>query len=238
MSIIDTCKSVVAEIDLYKRRQQDYNDAERFRKRALELAELRAPLEADLRRLQLLAKRGILSKPVKFPPSLVSSVEELKLNAESEETGRQNVYAKAKTSVSKAAETASTAVQAILSGIETPLGFVEESFLKRVELDPSLQARVAETRAKKEEFLKALQRRSGSPADLEVFLSRRAELLLLIDQLKNKDLPDEVFAFFRAVRASQATFAHLTPVVQNWLKEHDQLKDVRIFMVNEVRKPV
>lgn len=231
MSIIDTCNSVVAEIDLYKRRQKDYNDAERFRKRAEELSELRVPLEADLRRLQILAKRGIPSKPAKYPPSLVSSVEDLKLNAESEETGRQNAYAKAKASVSKAAEVARTAVQATISAIETPLGVVEESFLKRVELDPSLHTRVAETRAKKEEFQKAFQRRFVSAADLEVFLSRRAELLLLIDQLKNKDLPDEVFAFFRAVRASQATFDHLTPVVQNWLKEHDQLKDVRISMV-------
>jgi hypothetical protein len=233
MSIIDTCNSAMAEIDLYKRRQQDYNDAERFRKRTEELAELRAPLEADLRRLQLLAKRGITSKPAKFPPSLVSSVEDLKLNAGSEETGRQNVYAKAKASVSKAAEVARTAVQATISSIETPLGVIDGSFLGRVELDPSLKTLVADTRAKKEEFQRAFQRRLVSPVDLEVFLSRRAELLLLIDQLKNTDLPDEVFAFFRAVRASQATFAHLTPVVQNWLKEHDQLKDVRILMVTK-----
>lgn len=233
MSIIDTCNAAVAEIELYKRREQDYNDAERFRKRAEELAELRVPLEADLRRLQLLAKWGVTSKPAKFPPSLASLVEDLKLNAGSEEGGRQNVYAKAKASVSKAAEVARTAAQASISAIETPLGVVEESFLKRVELDPSLRTRVAETRAKKEEFQKAFQRRFVSPADLEVFLSRRAELLLLIDQLKNNDLPDEVFAFFRAVRASEATFAHLTPVVQNWLKEHDQLKDVRISMATK-----
>ena len=231
MSIIETCKSVMAEIDLYKHRQQDYNDAERFRKRTEELAALRSVLEADLCRLQLLAKRGIASKSVKFPPSLVSSVEELQLNVESEETGRQNVYAKAKAAVSKAVEVATSAVQTTLAGIETPLQEIEEAFLKRVELDPSLRARVAETRAKKDEFKKAFQRRSNSPADLEAFLSRRAELLLLIDQLKNKDLPDEVFAFFRAVRASQATFAHLTPVVQEWLREHDQLKDVRVSMV-------
>jgi hypothetical protein len=233
MSIIDTCKLVTAEIDLYKRRQQDYNDAERFRKRTEELMALRVPLEADLRRLQILAKRGVISKPAKFPPSLVSSVEELRLNAESEEAGRQNVFAKAKASISKAAEVARTAVQVNVSGIETPLGVVDESFLKRVELDPSLQPRVAETRAKKEEFQRALQRRLVSPADLDEFLSRRAELLLLIDQLKNNDLPDEVFAFFRAVRSSQATFAHLTPVVQDWLREHDQLKDVRIMMVTK-----
>jgi hypothetical protein len=217
MSIIDTCKLVTAEIDLYKRRQQDYNDAERFRKRTEELMALRVPLEADLRRLQILAKRGVISKPAKFPPSLVSSVEELRLNAESEEAGRQNVFAKAKASISKAAEVARTAVQASVSGIETPLGVVDESFLKRVELDPSLQPRVAETRAKKEEFQRALQRRLVSPADLD----------------KNNDLPDEVFAFFRAVRSSQATFAHLTPVVQDWLREHDQLKDVRIMMVTK-----
>jgi hypothetical protein len=233
MSIIDTCKSVMAEIDLYKRRQQDYSDAELFRKRTEELSELRTPLEADLRRLQVLAKRGIPSKPAKFPPSLVSSVEELRLNAGSEETGRQNVYAKAKASLSKAAEVAKNTVQSTVSSIETPLGVVEESFLKRVELDPSIRARVAEARTKKEEFLKAHQRRLSSPADLDAFLSRRAELLLLMDQLKNKDLPDEVFAFFRAVRASEATFAHLTPVVQEWLREHDQLKDVRIFMATK-----
>lgn len=231
MSIIETCKIVMDEIDVYKQRQQDYNDAERFRKRTEELSSLRSSLEVDLRRLQLLAKRGITPKTGKFPPSLVSSVEELELNVESEESGRQNVYAKAKAAISKAAEVAASAVQTTMTGIETPLQEVEESFLKRVELDPSLHARVAETRAKKDEYQKALQRRSNSPADLDAFLSRRAELLLLIDQIKNKDLPDEVFAFFRAVRASQATFAHLTPVVQDWLREHDQLKDVRILMV-------
>lgn len=231
MTIVETCALVMAEIDVYKRRQQDYNDAERFRKRREELAPLRETLEMDLQRIRMLADRGIPFKPIKFPPSLVSSVEDLSLNIESEETGRQNVYAKAKASISKAAELAQSAVQTTVSSIEIPLGAVDEPFLKRLEAIPAMHGRVLEARAKKEEFQKALQRRSSSPEDLGAFLTKRAELLLIMDQLKNEDLPEEVLAFFRAVRASQATFAHVTPVVRNWLEKHDQLKDVRITMV-------
>jgi DNA repair exonuclease SbcCD ATPase subunit len=233
MTIVETCAVVLAEIDLYKRRQQDYNDAEKFRKRKDELADLRETLETDLRRLRLLGDKGIPSKPLKFPPSLVSSVEELSVNIESEETGRQNVYAKAKASISKATEVARSGVQATVSSIETPLGAVDEPFLKRLEAIPAMQQRVSEARAKKEEFQRAFQRRLSSPEDLGTFLTKRSELLLIIDQLRNENLPDEVLAFFRAVRTSQATLNHLTPVVRDWLDEHGQLQDVRITMVTK-----
>ena len=233
MTIVETCAVVVAEIDHYKRRQQDYNDAEKFRKRKDELTPLRETLETDLQRLRLLKDKGIPSKPLKVPPSLVSAVEELSVNIENEETGRQNAYARAKASISKAAEVARNAVQATVTSIETPLGAVDEPFLKQLDSIPAMKQRVMEARAKKEEFQKASQRRLSTPEDLAMFLTKRAELLLIIDQLKNEELPEEVLEFFRAVRNSQAKLTHLTPVVRDWLDEHGQLQDVRITMANK-----
>ncbi len=231
MTIVETCAGVLDKIEDYKRRQQEYNDAERFRKRKDELSPIRESLSLDLQRLKLLSSKSVPLKPLKFPAGLVTSVEELSLNIESEESGRQNAYAKAKTSVSRAKDMARTAVEGAVASIETPLADVDEHFLKRLDAIPSMRQRVLEAREKKEEFQKALQRRLFSTEDLATFLTKRAELLLIIDRLRNEGWPDEVLEFFKAVRSSQATLDHLTPVVRGWLEEHGQLRDVRITMV-------
>ena len=44
MTIVESCTAILAEIENYKRRQQDYNDAEKFRKRKDELTPLRDSL--------------------------------------------------------------------------------------------------------------------------------------------------------------------------------------------------
>ena len=231
MTIVENCTAVLAEIENYKRRRQDYNDADKYRKRKDELAPLRESLESDLRRLKLLASKGVYPKPLKLSPSLIAGVEDLSVNIETEEAAGKNRYAKVKTGVTKASEEAKAAVQAAVSSIETPLGAIDEPFLKQLDTIPAMRQRVSDARAKKEEFQKASQRRLSSPEDLATFLTRRAELLLIIDQLKNEELPHEVLAFFRAVRNSQATLDHLTPVVRAWLEQHGQLSDVRITMV-------
>ena len=230
MNIVDSCANVLHEIENFTRRRQEHDDASKLRKRREDLAPIREELDADLQRLKILKGRSIAFKPLKLSATLFPAVEELSLNIDVDEATGRNVYGRAKTGVTKAAESAKNLVQAAIGSIETSLGAIDESFLKQLDAIPTMRAKASEARSKKEAFQKALQRRTLTPTDLAIFLDRRADLLSLVVQLQNEDLPSEVVDFFKAVHNAKATLDHLTPTVRDWLDEHGQLKDVRITM--------
>jgi hypothetical protein len=231
MTILEVCDEVLTKVEELHSREQAHSDAEKYRTRKDELAPLSVSLNGDLARSRTLHAKGVPLSKFKMPANVLTIAEEFIATLEDPELGQRNTYGRLRTALNKTSEAVQDAIRDAVDKLESPLGAVEESVLKQLETVPAFKHKIATVRQKKEEYQRAFSQRFRTPNDLDVFLTRRAELLLLADELKHEDLPPEVLKFFRAVRLNQASIDTLTDTVRAWLAQHDQLKDLRITIV-------
>jgi hypothetical protein len=231
MTILEVCDEVLARVQELHSRQEAHSDAEKYRTRKDELAPLSGSLHDNLARVRVLRAKGVALPKFKIPPNILATSEEFLSTLEDPELGQKNTYGRLRTGLNKTSDALQDAIKEAIDELESPLGAVEESVLKQLETIPAFKHRIATVRQKKEEYERAFLGKFRTPSDLDVFLARRAELLLLADELKHEDLPPEVLRFFRAVRLNQASIDTLTDTVRTWLAQHDQLKDLRITLV-------
>ena len=231
MTILEVCDEVLTKVEELHSREQAHSDAEKYRTRKDELAPLSVSLNGDLARSRTLHAKGVPLSKFKMPANVLTIAEEFIATLEDPELGQRNTYGRLRTALNKTSEAVQDAIRDAIDKLESPLGAVEESVLKQLETVPAFKHKIATVRQKKEEYQRAFSQRFRTPNDLDVFLTRRAELLLLADELKHEDLPPEVLKFFRAVRLNQASIDTLTDTVRAWLAQHDQLKDLRITIV-------
>ena len=231
MTILEVCDEVLTKVKELHSREQAHSDAEKYRTRKDELAPLSVSLNGDLARSRTLHAKGVPLSKFKMPANVLTIAEEFIATLEDPELGQRNTYGRLRTALNKTSEAVQDAIRDAVDKLEGPLGAVEESVLKQLETVPAFKHKIATVRQKKEEYQRAFSQRFRTPNDLDVFLTRRAELLLLADELKHEDLPPEVLKFFRAVRLNQASIDTLTDTVRAWLAQHDQLKDLRITIV-------
>ncbi len=231
MTIVEVCDEVLAKVNELHARQEAHSDAEKYRTRKDELVPLRVSLAEDLARSRILRKKGVSLAKFKMHPNVLATGEEFLSTFEDPELGQKNTYGRFRSGLSKTSEAFRDAIKETIDALESPLGSVEEPVLKQLETVPALMHKIALVRQKKREYEAAASQKHRTPTDLDVFLTRRAELLLLGDELKHENLPSEVLEFFRAVRSNQASIDKLTDTVRAWLVQNDQLKDLRIIMV-------
>jgi hypothetical protein len=231
MTILEVCDEVLTKVKELHSREQAHSDAEKYRTRKDELAPLSVLLNGDLARSRTLHAKGVPLSKFKMPANVLTIAEEFIATLEDPELGQRNTYGRLRTALKKTSEAVQDAIRDSVDKLESPLGAVEESVLKQLETVPAFKHKIATVRQKKEEYQRTFSQRFRTPNDLDVFLTRRAELLLLADELKHEDLPPEVLKFFRAVRLNQASIDTLTDTVRAWLAQHDQLKDLRITIV-------
>jgi len=231
MTIIEVCDEVLRKVKDLDSKEEAHSDAAKYRTRKDELAPLSVSLGNDLARSRILRAKGVQIPKFKMPPNVLAMAEEFLSTLEDPELGQKNTYGRLRAALNKTSEAVQDALKNAVDKLESPLGAVEESVLKQLETVPAFKHKIAAVRQKKEEYQRAFSQRFRTPNDLDVFLTRRAELLLLADELKHEDLPPEVLKFFRAVRLNQASIDTLTDTVRAWLAQHDQLKDLRITIV-------
>jgi hypothetical protein len=231
MTILEVCDEVLAKVKELHSREEAHNDAEKYRTRKDELEPLRISLDGNLARGGILRAKGVVLTKFSMPPKVLATAEEFLSTLEDPELGQKNTYGRLRAGLNKTTDALADTIKAAIDGLEKPLGAVEESVLKQLETIPAFKHKIAAVRQKKEEYERASSQKARTVNDLDVFLTKRAELLLLADELKHEDLPPEVLKFFRAVRLNQASIDTLTDTVRTWLDQHDQLKDLRITIV-------
>jgi hypothetical protein len=233
MTILEVCDEVLAKIKELHSKEEAHSDAKKYRTRSDELTPLNVSLSDDLARTRILQAKGVPIGKFKMPANVVTIAEEFLSTLEDPEVGQKNTYGRLRTGSEKTSDALQVVIKDALNGLESPLGAVEESVLKHLEAVPAFKRKIETVREKKGEYERAFPQRFRTPSDLDVFLTKRAELLLLGDELKHEDLPNEVLEFFRAVRSNQASIDKLTDKVRAWLVQHDQLKDLRIIIVSK-----
>jgi hypothetical protein len=231
MTILEVCDDVLTKVKELHSRQEAHSEAQKFRTRKDDLEPLRISLRDDLLRSRTLRGKGVTLLKFRMPPNVLPIAQEFLSTLDDPELGPKNTYGRLRTALNKTSEGLQDAVKNTVDTLENPLAAVEESVLKQLETVPAFKHKIQTVRQKKDEYQRAFSQRFRTPNDLDIFLRTRAELLILADGLKHEDLPAEVFEFFRAVRLNQASIDTLTDTVRTWLAQHDQLKDLRITIV-------
>jgi stalled ribosome alternative rescue factor ArfA len=231
MTILEVCDEVLVKVKELHSREEAHSDAKKYRTRKDELAPLSVSLTDDLARSRILRAKGVPIPKFKMPANVLTIAEEFLSTLEDPELGQRNTYGRLRTGLERTSEALQGAIKDSVNKLESPLGAVEEPVLKQLETVPAFKHKIEMVRQKKGEYERAASQKFRTPPDLDAFLTKRSELLLLGDELKHEALPPEVQEFFRAVRSNQASIDKLTETVRKWLAEHDQLRDLRIIIV-------
>jgi hypothetical protein len=144
------------------------------------------------------------------------------------DTGKD--YGRLKRSVEKMRKDLSGACEKALGAVNRDLPNIEESFLKQVEAIPAFSEKVARIRQQRDGLLCGQDPSSMSALELAQFLDKRDDLKALADQLNPDEFPKEVLEFFKAARYGGAPYDKFTVAVREWLKDRDQLKNVRVII--------
>ncbi len=239
MSISERVRVLHDQLTAYREFGRNAGLAEKFRERATELQLVRAQLDGALARANVLKISSGMSPtelaPLRKLPSPTKALESISLVKHklaeaplSLNEGRD--YATLRQRVGRCAEDTVEAVSKALDAVKAGIPSVDETFLKQVEGIAAYEKRVRDIRAKRDELLAGVELRTADAAGVEAFLKRRAALRGLTDGLDPKEFPEEVLAFFRAVRKGGATLDAFTDGVRNWLGERDLLKKIRVIL--------
>ncbi len=230
MTVLDRCTTVRRQIQALNILKLAYKNAETFRERATELKDLREGLDDGVARLEVLKARDLLPR-VPSPAKATAVVARCRggLAANPTEIGAD--YGLLKRALGGLTTEVLGVVDKVLEAVQRDLPSVDEAFLKQVELVPGYQGKVLSIRQQRQTFLQGTDPRRSAEA-LAQFLDRRTELRSLADDLKPSQFPAEILDFFKAGRQGQgAPLEKFTDSVQQWLKERDLLKNVRVTVI-------
>jgi hypothetical protein len=231
MDLLDRCKAVRTAIERRDALVREVNDANKFSTRAQEIQAIRTELTVTVGRLGVLNDHHISLGKVRSPTDILArlSTYQEKLKASPAESGSE--HGLTKRSLAAIQNALAEAAERALGSVIQQLPNIEETFLRAVEANPVYARQVARIRAMREEL-----RRDANvlvtAEQLDSFLNKREELRTLAEELKPQDFPREVLEFFKAAR-NGAPLDKLTEGVRKWFADRDQLKNVRVFVIDK-----
>jgi hypothetical protein len=228
MNILERCETIQVEISRLESLDRASKEAVRDREHHDQIQPLRVRLQDAAQRAKALQQSGVTFPSWQPQPKLLAQFQDFARSVQDPETGKRNAYGTFKSALTALTDDASEQVKKTVDGLVVRNSDIDEPTLKRFDGVPALQAKLAATRMKRSEYLNVLPLRHRSSTDLLNFLSVRAALLSLTDELNHVDLPAEVRDFYQAVHSGRATIGMLTDPIRAWLETHDQLKDLRI----------
>ena len=231
MTLLDRCENLRKRIVQHDSLRLAHKEAEGFRHRSSALEDVRSALASQVGRLHVLREKGVAIAKMPDPESTVAVLQEYrqKLSEGSSDSGRD--YARLKRSIDKIEKDVTITVEKALDLVRRDLPTIEEAFLKQVELIPAYTSQVARIRTERDRLLAGTEPSAMTPVELEQFLDRRDELRTLADKLDPSEFPKEVLDFFRAARHGGAPLEKFTEEVRTWLRERDQLKNIRVSVL-------
>jgi hypothetical protein len=232
MILLERCVTVRAEIEKRDALRRSHKDAESLRLRAEELSTFRVSLGESLEKINVLRAKDVAVGKLPESTAAVNSLQEYgrKLSEDPLDSGKE--YGRLKRSVGKLGDDLAATTAKALDLVKRSLPSIEESFLKQVETIPKYADQVARIRRERDALLRGTDPHSMSAAALVRFLESRDALRRIADELRPEEFPKEVLEFFKAARHGGAPWDKLTETVRQWLIERDQLKSIRITVVD------
>lgn len=231
MGLVDRCNALRADIGKRDSLLREVKEAEKYSERLQDILELREALSGVVGRLRVLHQHHIDVGRIRDPRPVLERLElyERKLRDSPSESGADHGHLKRSLEALRKtyAESAQAALEAVINALPT----IEETFLRQVEANPVYKKKVADIRAARED-LRQEGRRELSTAGLDKFLEKRERLRILAEGLNPSDFPKEVLEFFKAARGG-APLEKLTEGVRQWFTERNQLKNLRVIVVDE-----
>lgn len=231
MTALERCKNLRERIERHDGLRRAHKDAEAFRDRASDLRVLREQLASALGKVKVLSVKGVAIAKIPDPASAIASLEEYRqrLSDGTSEGGKD--FGRLKRSIEKACKDVTASVQKALDQVKRDLPTIEEAFLKQVELIPAYASQVNTIRRQRDTLMNGVEPGAMSANELERFFDRRNELRKLADGLDPDEFPKEVLDFFKSARHGGAPLEKLTDTVRQWLANRDQLKNIRVTIV-------
>jgi hypothetical protein len=210
--------------------QRESKEAEKYIERLREIKGLREQLVEGIQRVGVLRSHRIEIGQLRDTSSALQALTnyQLKVSESPGESGREHgLVKKALDSLCGSVdEAADASLKRVIAAIPT----VEEVFLRQVETNPLYAKQVADVRAARDALKREALTAGSSSAELSQFLTKREALRTLAEQLKPSEFPQEVLDFFKAARQG-APLEKLTDTVKQWLTERDQLRNIRLIVV-------
>ena len=230
--MLQQAQNLHARIDEYVRLAKAHKDASATRTRSDEVKELRDRISQTVARMRVMRDEGGVAFVVPDATSARETIAEYRaqLKVSDDEVGK--VHNKLKRLTKKLHDDLEKTVDAAIGALEKSIPSIDETYLKEVEQIPGYATKVQEVRRERAALLSGRALSDMDATQLSVFLKRRTFVSSLAANLTPTEFPKEVREFFAAMkRGGGAPLDKFTEVVQEWLKERDQLKNVRITLV-------
>jgi hypothetical protein len=211
--------------------QRESEEAEKYIERVREIKPLRDRLVEGTERVRVLRSHRIEVGQLRDTGSTLQALRnyQLKVSESPGESGRE--HGLAKRTLDSLCGSVDEAADASLKRVIGAIPTVEEVFLRQVETNPLYAKQVAEVRAARDALKREAVTAGSSSEELADFLRKREALRTLAERLKPSEFPQEVLDFFKAARQG-APLEKLTDTVKQWLTERDQLRNIRVIVVD------
>lgn len=231
MTLVERTRQLYARIEEYTRLAKAHKDAAVTRNRSEEMKEARVQLSGTLARISVLRDEGgvvfVLPDPTTTLQATRDYVAQLKMS--DDEVGK--LHNKLRRSAKKLQDELDKALASAISSLEKSIPSIDEAYLKEVELIPGFASQVQDVRRERAALLSGRALSEMDAMQLSVFLKKREFVKSLAERLTPDDFPREVRDFFAAMRRGGATLEKFTDAVRQWLGDRDQLRNVRITLV-------
>jgi hypothetical protein len=232
MTLPERCRNVRAQIAERNRLKAAHHEADAFRMQLNTLHPVRTEIAAEVAKLVVFMQRAILVSKPPAPTTAQTTLTECKqgLATNPNEIGKD--FGKLKRALEKVRKDVVNARDKALEAVSRTLPNIEESYLKQVEVVPGYQARVNRIRQERDRLQQGTNPSSMTAAQLEHFLDQRDSLRQHAEELKPDEFPKEILEFFKAARRGGIPLEKFTSSLQEWLSQRDQLKNVRVTILN------
>jgi hypothetical protein len=232
MTLPERCRNVRAQIDERNKLRAAHQEANAFLVQVNELRPVRLEIAGELAKLVVFKKRALLVSKPAAPTTAEGILGECKKGLKNNPNEIGKDFGRLKRAMEKVRKDAVNAREKALEAVGRALPNIEESYLKQVEVVPGYQARVDRIRQERDRLQQGTNPGSMTVEQLEHFLDRRDSLRQHAEELKPEEFPKEVLEFFKAARRGGVPLEKFTSSLQEWLSERDQLKNVRITILN------
>lgn len=232
MTLPERCRNVRAQIDERNKVRVAHQEADAFRLQLNDLHPVRLEIASELAKLMVFKKRSMLVNKPPAPTTAQNVLNECKGGLENnpDEIGKD--FGSLKRSLNKVRNDVIKARDKALEAVSRALPNIEESYLKQVEMIPAYKSRVEQIRLERDRLQQGTNPSVMSAQQLEYFLDTRDSLRQRAEALKPEEFPKEVLEFFSAARRGGIPLERFSSSLKEWLSQRDQLKNVRVTILN------
>jgi hypothetical protein len=219
-----------AALTKHQQVQRGHDAAKAIRGRVSELAELREAIAAAVAKVMALRAKDFTVEKPEVPAKAADALAAYLSQGVAVEGGKE--FGRLKRALEKVRDEVHAIVVKALEDLRRSVPTVDDALLKQIEQVPGCAAQVATIRQERTNLLRKKDLNALSAEELANFLDQCQAVRTLADALDVAGFPKEVLEFFKAVRKGGAPLDKFTNVVRNWLEQRDQLRHVRVTVVN------